>query len=278
MPELPEVETVKKTLAPKIMGRTITKVTVLWDKIVEDDTKSFVKKLTGAQFLGMARRGKFLIFHLDVADLVSHLRMEGKYQVVARTLPLDKHTHVIFDLDNGEQLRYLDIRKFGRMALMPAGQGTSYPGIKKLGAEPTEATFDLATFAAKLKKSHKVIKTLLLDQTVVAGIGNIYADEILFRAKIHPLTPANVLTAAEVATLRRDIIEILAQATVDGGTTIRTFENAEGQSGHHQGALTVYDRQGEPCVVCQTTIEKIVVGGRGTHFCPHCQVVEHAHD
>lgn len=277
MPELPEVETVRRGLKPLIAGRTIEQVNVLWDNIIDGDTTLFAQQLQGARFLDIKRRGKYLIFVLDRFELVSHLRMEGKYQVVATDTPITKHTHVIFTLDNGEDLRYLDVRKFGRMAVLEKGTAEKYAGIKKLGPEPTAETFLAQDFAQKLAKKNKPIKNVLLDQTVVAGIGNIYADEILFLSKIHPLTWASSLNPKEINLLHDTIIAVLAEAIKDGGTTIRTFENAIGKEGHHQAALLVYGKKGEPCPVCKTTIEKIVVGGRGTYYCPHCQV-EVVHD
>ncbi|ASZ07386.1 MULTISPECIES: DNA-formamidopyrimidine glycosylase [Enterococcus] len=272
MPELPEVETVRKGLERLVTGKKIQKVQVLWPKIIEQpEAPIFEATLIGETIESIGRRGKFLIFHLTNYELISHLRMEGKYSFVEENQPLDKHTHVIFFFDDGSQLRYNDVRKFGRMTLVAKGQSDSYRGIMKLGPEPLPELFTLAEFEAGLKKSHKAIKPLLLDQRLVTGLGNIYVDEALWEAKIHPEQPANTLKGKEIAALRLAIIDVLGRAVEAGGTTIRSYLNALGEAGSFQMALHVYGQTGQPCVRCQTPIVKTKVAQRGTHYCPKCQ-------
>lgn len=275
MPELPEVETVRKTLVPLIQGKVIENVQVYWDKIIQTPSVAeFCQALVGEEVVDVKRRGKYLIFELTHYQLISHLRMEGKYGLAKVGEPHTKHLHVVFTFKDGWELRYFDVRKFGRMALVPKGQAASYPGILKLGPEPFPETFDLPAFQAALQRSSKEIKPLLLEQKVVTGLGNIYVDEALWESKIHPLTPAKKMTHAEIKKLHQAIIDVLGRAIISGGTTIRSYHNAVGEAGHFQVELAVYGKTGEPCPRCQTAIEKIKVGGRGTHFCPHCQVLK----
>ncbi|MTD38670.1 DNA-formamidopyrimidine glycosylase [Erwinia sp. CPCC 100877] len=275
MPELPEVETVRKGLERLVVGKTIQDVTVLWAKIIETpEIEVFEHQLIGQTIQKMERRGKFLIFKLTDFDLISHLRMEGKYEVHETNDERTKHTHVIFTFTDGTQLRYLDVRKFGRMVLVEKDQGQNYKGILALGPEPTPADFKLADFRLGLKKHHKAIKPLLLDQKLVTGLGNIYVDEALWEAKIHPEQPADSLKNKEVETLYYAIIDVLARAVEAGGTTIRSYLNALGEAGKFQIMLNVYGQTNQPCPRCGTPITKIKVAQRGTHFCPVCQTLK----
>ena len=273
LPELPEVETVKRGLQEIIKAATIKSVDIYWPKIItgEHTGNEFAALLENETIQGINRRGKFLLFYLDNWTLISHLRMEGKYEVVASEAPLKKHTHVIFHLADGRDLRYLDVRKFGRMVLVPLGQEINYPGIRRLGPEPVIGEFDQKEFIAALNKHKKAIKPLLLDQTIVTGLGNIYVDETLFRAGIHPMRSANQLTKEEVEKLFQAIILVLKEAVNAGGTTVRTYKNALGEIGNFQFSLNVYGRKGEPCPNCGHPIKKITVAQRGTHFCEYCQ-------
>lgn len=278
MPELPEVESVVQGLNQMIIGEKIKTVEVRWPRIIESPAvDKFKSKLEEQVIEEVRRRGKFILFYLTDDVLISHLRMEGKYQVVHPeteiTDPFDiKHTHVIFYLESGKELRYLDVRKFGRMSLVPKGQEFQHKSLAKLGPEPVAEEFKLTEMQEFLKRRTKAIKGVLLDQQIVVGIGNIYADEILYEAKIHPTRPANSLTNTEEEILHEAIISILAKAVQKGGTTIRSYENAFGENGNYQEYLKVYGKTGENCSRCGTTIEKIKVAGRGTHFCPSCQV------
>lgn len=274
MPELPEVEAVRTGLEQLVVNKTIESVSVMWPKIIETtDIEKFKLALIGESIEAILRRGKFLIIRLTHFDLISHLRMEGKYEFHQADDPLMKHTHVVFHFNDGTELRYLDVRKFGRMALIDKHQEEEYRGIKKLGPEPVLPDFNLTVFEKQLGRRVKAIKPLLLDQHLVTGLGNIYVDEALYQARIHPEQPANTLTKDEIKVLHGAIIEVLARAVAAGGTTIRTYKNALGEAGKFQVALKVYGQTGQACDRCQTPIKKIKVAQRGTHFCPKCQVL-----
>lgn len=272
MPELPEVETVRRGLEKLVKNKKINNVQVLWPRIIEQpEVPIFEATLIGETIESIGRRGKFLIFHLSHYEMISHLRMEGKYQYFKKEEPIDKHTHVIFSFEDGSQLRYHDVRKFGRMTIVEKGASNTYKGILKLGPEPLPDLFLLKDFTLGLQKSHKAIKPLLLDQKLVTGLGNIYVDEALWEAKIHPEQPADSLRPKEIKLLRQAIIDVLSRAVEAGGTTIRSYLNALGESGSFQVALHVYGQTGEACVRCQTPIVKTKVAQRGTHYCPTCQ-------
>lgn len=272
MPELPEVETVRKGLEKLVKNKKIKNVQVLWPKIIEQpEVPIFEATLIGETIESIGRRGKFLIFNLSHYEMISHLRMEGKYQYFEKEEPIDKHTHVIFSFEDGSQLRYHDVRKFGRMTIVEKGASNTYKGILKLGPEPLPDLFLLKDFTVGLQKSHKAIKPLLLDQKLVTGLGNIYVDEALWEAKIHPEQPADYLRPKEIKLLRQAIIDVLSRAVEAGGTTIRSYLNALGESGSFQVALHVYGQTGEACIRCQTPIVKTKVAQRGTHYCPTCQ-------
>lgn len=273
MPELPEVETVRKGLEAIVNQATIQSVSVYWDRIIAGavTSESFKTLLVGETLRKFRRRGKFLLLDFDRYTLISHLRMEGKYEVVPTEEELKKHTHVVFHLTDGRDIRYLDVRKFGRMELVPLREEDTVAGIKRLGPEPFEEVFLLEPFQAKLRHVKKAIKPALLDQGLVTGLGNIYVDEALFQAKIHPLRPSNSLKPNEAKRLHQAIIQVLGNAIKAGGTTIRTYLNALGEAGQFQQELNVYGRTGQACVRCGRPIQKIKVAQRGTHYCAHCQ-------
>lgn len=278
MPELPEVETVRKGLEKLVVGKTIKEVTVLWPRIIESpESELFAQQLIGQTIEKMERRGKFLIFKLSNYDMISHLRMEGKYETHNPEDERNKHTHVLFTFTDETELRYLDVRKFGRMVLVPKNQGEKYKGILTLGPEPIPSEFKLPEFRKGLKKHHKAIKPLLLDQRLVTGLGNIYVDEALWEAKIHPEQPADTLKPKEVEGLYYAIIDVLGRAVEAGGTTIRSYLNALGEAGTFQISLNVYGQTEKPCPRCATRIKKIKVAQRGTHFCPKCQTLKARH-
>lgn len=273
MPELPEVETVKKTLQHLVIGKTIDHVTVLWPKIVKrpDDIEEFRIRLSGQTIQDVERRGKFLKFILDDDVLVSHLRMEGRYMWCGTDEPRDKHTHVILAFTDGSELRYRDVRKFGTMHVFTKGEEQNQLPLSALGPEPLSGTFTSKYLIERLAKTARNIKAVLLDQTVVAGLGNIYVDESLFRARIHPERRADTLTEPEVRRLIRAIRKTIREAVSVGGSTVRTYVNGHGEMGMFQHSLFVYGKKGEGCKVCGTEVKKQVVAGRGTHFCPKCQ-------
>ncbi|MBT2689371.1 DNA-formamidopyrimidine glycosylase [Bacillus sp. ISL-47] len=276
MPELPEVETVRRTLQELVVNRTIAHVSVFWPKMVKhpDEVSQFQDALAGQTFREIGRRGKFLILYTEHYALVSHLRMEGRYGLFSKDEPVEKHTHVIFHFTDGTELRYKDVRKFGTMHLYAKGDELSTLPLSHLGPEPFAEDFTADELAARLAKTTRNIKTVLLDQKTIVGLGNIYVDEALFRSRIHPERLANSLSRVELETLHKEIADTLNEAVEKGGSTIRSYVNSQGQIGMFQLELYVYGRKGEECKVCGNTLERIVTGGRGTVFCPACQKKE----
>ncbi|MGN1385493.1 MAG: DNA-formamidopyrimidine glycosylase [Bacillus sp. (in: firmicutes)] len=273
MPELPEVETIRRTLEHLTIGKQIKDVTVYWPKIIKKpvEHEQFIDALKGQTIEAVGRRGKFLIFYLTDLALVSHLRMEGKYGLFPVDEEMDKHTHVLFTFTDGTQLRYKDVRKFGTMHLFLKGEELTSLPLSQLGPEPLSDKFTTEYMMQNLAKTSRNIKAVLLDQTLVVGVGNIYVDESLFRAKIHPQRVASSLTEKEIERIISEVKATLAEAIEQGGSTIRTYINTQGQIGMFQQQLLVYGRNGEPCKECGNEIEKMKVAGRGTHICPSCQ-------
>ena len=271
MPELPEVETVRRGLEKLILGKTIQSVDVKYPKMIHTDLDAFCQLLPGQEIRAMGRRGKYLLFYLSDKVLISHLRMEGKYFYYPDQVPERKHAHVLIHFKDGGTLVYEDVRKFGTMELLAPELLDAYFISKQLGPEPTEQDFDLGRFKLALKRSKKPIKSHLLDQTLVVGLGNIYVDEVLWRAKVHPARISQSLTAQEARKVHDETIKVLGQAVEKGGSTIRTYTNAFGEDGTMQEFHQVYDKTGQACSRCGSIIEKIQLGGRGTHFCPECQ-------
>ena len=273
MPELPEVETVRKTLKKLVSNKQIENITVYWPKIIKKplEIEQFIDALRGETIVDVGRRGKFLIIYTEKYALVSHLRMEGKYGLYPKEEPFDKHTHVIFHFTDESELRYRDVRKFGTMHLFKKGDEFLKSPLMDLGPEPFSEEFTKEYLGKKLENTNRKIKTALLDQKAFVGLGNIYVDEALFRAGIHPERLAKMLSVEEVARLHREIVETLREAVNKGGSTIRSYVNSQGEIGMFQLELYAYGRTGEECKRCGAPIEKTVVGGRGTHFCPNCQ-------
>ncbi|HLR43497.1 MAG TPA: DNA-formamidopyrimidine glycosylase [Pseudogracilibacillus sp.] len=273
MPELPEVETIRRTLTTLTENKTIEDVTILWPKIIQkpDDIEAFEHLIKGETIRNMDRKGKFLLFYLDEYVLVSHLRMEGKYRVVEKSEAIDKHTHVIFHFTDGTELRYNDVRKFGTMHLFPIGEELVNKPLTQLGPDPFEKGYTLDYLTEKLQKTTRLIKAALLDQSIIAGLGNIYVDEVLFLSKIHPERRANTLTTTEIEKIYHYTYEVLAKAVEQGGTTIRSYLDGLGEMGMFQQQLFAYGQEEKPCQHCGDKIEKLKVAGRGTHICPTCQ-------
>ncbi|MCT2537191.1 DNA-formamidopyrimidine glycosylase [Aquibacillus koreensis] len=273
MPELPEVETIRKTLRQLVLNKTIKEVSVFWPKMIKqpDDVEIFKQMLEGQTILEIGRKGKFLLFELTDYILVSHLRMEGKYGVFNEKESVLKHTHVVFHFTDGHELRYNDVRKFGTMHLFEKGEELTNKPLSQIGPDPFEESFHFDTFYEKVKKSERAIKNILLDQTVIAGLGNIYVDETLYKAGIHPLRKGNSLSKEEAERIQRYATETLAEAVEQGGTTIRSYVNSQGQIGMFQQQLFVYGQENKPCKNCGSPIEKMKVNGRGTHLCLTCQ-------
>lgn len=274
MPEMPEVETVRRTLLPLIKGKTIKEVTVWYPKIITGDAKEFARQLTGKKIENIDRYAKYLLIRLsNNLTIVSHLRMEGKYRLVKINTKKDKHDHVQIVFKDNSALRYNDVRKFGRMQLIKTGTEREKTGIGKLGVEPNSAAFTVSYLQNGLARKKKNIKNTLLDQSIVAGLGNIYVDEVLWETKIHPLSQANTIPAEKISQLHDNINSLIELAIAERGTTIHTYLDANGKTGGFQKMLQVYGHKGEPCVRCGTPLEKIKVNGRGTTFCPKCQVI-----
>ena len=273
MPELPEVESIRRTLKKLVLNKTIENISVFWPKIIKNpvDVEQFIDALKGETIIDVGRRGKFLIIYTGNFAIVSHLRMEGKYGLYPRSEPYDKHTHVIFHFTDDTELRYRDVRKFGTMHLYKKGDEFLKPPLIDLGPEPFSAEFTEEYLAGKLKKTNRKVKPALLDQKLFVGLGNIYVDEALFRAGIHPERLASALNEKEVAVLHREIVATLNEAVKKGGSTIRSYVNSQGEIGMFQLELLAYGRKGEVCKKCGTPLEKTTVGGRGTHYCPACQ-------
>jgi formamidopyrimidine-DNA glycosylase len=273
LPELPEVETIRRTLKHLVLDKRIESVAVYYPKMIKkpQEVEQFIDALKGQTIVDIKRRGKFLIFYTELYALISHLRMEGRYALYQGEDPVEKHTHVIFYFTDGTELRYRDVRKFGTMHLFRKGEEFSSLPLSQLGPEPLDASFDEKEFANKLAKTQRSIKSTLLDQTIVVGLGNIYVDEALFKARIHPTRSAGSLSKDEVHVLYENIIETLTVAVKMGGSTVRSYVNSQGEIGMFQLEHYVYGRKGEGCKICGTPLIKTVVGGRGTVFCPVCQ-------
>lgn len=266
MPELPEVETVRRTLKNFIIGKEIKEIIVYYDKIITGDTKIFMESLKGQTILDIDRVGKYLVFILDRDAFISHLRMEGKYNIVADSKPLNKHEHVTFHFNDSTELRYQDTRKFGRLELVNKETYHQDLPLSKLGPEPWE--LDPNDLYIKIHKSSLPIKTLLLDQSIMTGIGNIYANEICFRMRMNPKTPGKLVSKKRIEELAEVSKEILDSAIAQGGTTIHSFDS-NGITGLFQVQLQVHMQK--VCPVCCGEVTKEMVRGRGTYYCKTCQ-------
>lgn len=267
MPELPEVETVVVTLRPSVVGRRISDVVVYRQGVITPAGVDFAGHVRGATVLSVTRRGKRIIFELlDGNRFYVHLGMTGRLQLVRNDAPLVKHTHVVLRLDGGNfDVRFVDPRRFGGVWWL----GCETLPDEKMGPEPL--TLPAVDLAAILKTTGRAIKVALLDQRLIAGLGNIYVDEALHRAGIHPLTRADKLKVAQVHALSAAISDVLTKAIASGGSSLRDYVDADGNRGGFQLLHRVYGRAGEPCDACKTPIKRIVLGGRSTHFCPKCQ-------
>ncbi len=273
MPELPEVETISRDLRGKIPGHTIERAEVFWQRTVGyPAVPEFLEFIRNRRIETTGRRAKYVVIHLaENATLLVHLKMTGQLLYVPNSEPPNPYTRVLFHLDRGMQLRFVDIRKFGRMYLVEADRLKDFPKIAELGPEPLEESFTVPAFRSLLRRRKGRIKPLLMNQGFLAGMGNIYVDEALFRSKLHPLRSTTTLKPKDMAKLRDDIVAVLEESIANRGSSIDDYRDPAGQKGYHHVHLQVYGRTGEPCVVCGTPIKKIVVAGRGTHFCPRCQ-------
>lgn len=273
MPELPEVETIKRVIEPQIQGLTIQHVTVKRPEVTAyPAAREFCGRLTGQTISHLTRRGKFLSVHLDSGDrMILHLRMTGCLLITPAGCPEEKHTHVIFSLNSGKELRFSDTRRFGRFWLLGKDEADTYSGIRKLGAEPLDEELTATYLSSRLGKRRKAIKECLLDQHIIAGIGNIYSDEILFTAGIYPARPANSLNMDEWEQLTAVIPERISFFIDTNRITPEDYLETKGQDYRNTPYLQVYGQAGKPCPKCGETLCRIVVGGRSSVYCPACQ-------
>ena len=276
MPELPEVEVVCRSLRKVLLGRRIQGFETDLPKMLKEpaaDEDYFREHLTGQAITDIARRGKYILIYLEKGDILTvHLRMTGKLLYVEQSVPRGKHAHILMPLDDAHELRFDDVRQFGAFYLTAADQLKRIEGLATLGAEPLEDDFTAECLRALLADKRQKLKAFLLDQHNIAGIGNIYADEILFQAGLHPETLAAQVTAEEdIFRLWQAIRDRLTQGIAGGGSSIKDYVDALGQSGSFQEQHRVYGRAGQRCAECGGIIEKIKVCGRTTCFCPNCQ-------
>ena len=270
------METVRQVLRKRILKKQIKNVNIIYNRIIESDLEEFKKIVPGLTFQEILRRGKWLLFDLGDYYLCSHLRMEGKYFIKKHDEVIDKHEHVIFELNDGNDLRYADVRKFGRMNLVKKELLDTVEGVKKQGREPV----DNELCKEKLTKEYLYemvhdkklpLKELLLDQTIISGLGNIYADEVAFGARLNPLKEGKKLSLDDCQRIIDASKKIITKAIEEGGTTIRSYTSSLGVTGNYQDFLRVHKREGEPCLQCGEIIKRIKVGGRSTYYCPKCQ-------
>ena len=273
MPELPEVETVRNVLKGWVVGKTIKDVNAFYEKVLEGiNLSDFRSKIVNQRINDIGRMGKYLLFVLDDYILLSHLRMEGKYYLIndeKMDEKTNKHKIISFHLDDGSTLLYHDVRKFGKMKLLDKNNYLEDESLKRVGKEP----FDIKgnELYLQIKSSNKTIKELLLDQSIMAGLGNIYVDEVLFSSKIYPLRKGKEVSLKECDVIVKNSVIVLNKAIELGGSTIKTYHSGNKVDGRFQNELNVYGKKGEKCPNCGTLIEKMVVGGRGTHYCHKCQ-------
>jgi len=275
MPELPEVETIVRGLRKKLTGWEFSRGEIRMAKCLRGSPDKFCESLCGRKILDFARRGKNIIFHLSGgAALIVHLRMTGQLQLVPSQTAPGPHTHALFFFrKHPDQLRFNDTRKFGRIWLEKKGAGGELPSLSGLGPEPLEIS--AREFVRRIQAKKRLIKPLLLDQTFLAGVGNIYADESLHRARIHPRRNSAELSEQEAWRLYRALKRILQAAILAGGTSVRSYVDSAGSRGGYQNFLHVYQREGKDCRHCGGTLVREMVGSRSTFFCPRCQPASH---
>ena len=274
MPELPEVQTIVNDLnTADLIGLTISGAKVFWPRsIAEPSPTSFCRRIKGQRFTAVRRRGKYLVFELNAGyTLLLHLRMSGRLHLVAAASPRIKHEHVILSFDDGRQLRFHDPRKFGRLNLVKDPAKI----LDRLGPEPLTPGFTAQTLGRLLKNRKRILKPLLLDQTFIAGLGNIYVDEALWEARLHPCRLASTLSNPEIKALRLAIPRVLKRGLKNLGTSLGTgkanFYSVANRRGRNKDQLKVFRRTDLPCPRCKATIERLMVGQRSTHICPICQ-------
>ena len=272
MPELPEVETIRRGLTPLVVGRRVTGVTVRERRLRQPIVARALARLRGARIFAVRRRSKYLLFDTDAGlTLLLHLGMTGRIWVAEADGPARPHQHVVFALDDGRELRFADSRRFGLLEVVPSSRLDRHPRLAGLGPEPLGEGLTAALLFQATRGRRKPVKNFLMDTRAVAGIGNIYACEALHRAGVHPRRAVGRVAAGAWERLLGALRAVLEEALEAGGTTLRDFFNAEGEAGEFAVSLRVYDRAGEPCGRCGRRIRRIVQAGRSTFFCPGCQ-------
>jgi formamidopyrimidine-DNA glycosylase len=274
MPELPEVETIRQRLAPALTGRSFERVTIGDPRLTRPEPPELVAAaLEGEQVRELGRRGKYLVVAFESGrHLLVHLRMTGSLQhPVSGGLDADPHRRAVVRLDDGSDVAYRDVRRFGTWTLLEPGELDEYFAARRLGSEPLERSFTSRVLARAFAGRRAPLKAALLDQRAAAGVGNIYVDEALWRARLHPLRPAGELGQQELKVLRKAIRETLELGIARQGASLRDYRDPSGRRGSMQNDFRVYGRAGEPCPRCGAPIEKIRVAGRGTWYCPRCQ-------
>ena len=271
MPEIAEVETVRNTLKKRILNKKIKDVKIIYEKMLENDENEFKTILVNNEFYDILRRGKWLIFELKEHYLLSHLRMEGKYFIKNSDEELERHEHIIITFNDNTDLRYHDTRKFGRMKIIKKEDLNNTEEIMKQGIEPIDDKLNSKYLKEKFKNKKLPIKSVLLDQTIISGLGNIYADEVLYASGINPLKLAKNLTEDECDRIVKSSKKIIEKAIIEGGTTIKSYTSSLGVIGNYQNYLKVHTKENKSCELCNEKIKKIKVGGRSTYYCDKCQ-------
>ena len=273
MPELPEVETIVADLRPHLVGRTIIRCELSFPTIVRHpEPEEFIDGVVGMRLESVRRRGKYILMRLaDEVLLVVHLGMTGQLRLVDAVTPLENHTHAVFFLDDGRQLRYRDTRRFGRLLLGSEQELIAAKKLPRLGPEPIDPDFAADELYRRLRKRRTALKAVLLDQTAIAGVGNIYADESLHRARLRPDRMASRVSKQSARRLHESLRESLEAAIRNRGSSVDTYRDAWGEIGGQQEKLLVYGRAGEPCFTCGRPLSTIRIAGRSTVFCRHCQ-------
>ena len=273
MPELPEVETIKRIIEPQLAGRQIESVNILNSQIIAyPSADEFAVACPGKTIKAMSRRGKFLTIHFEDGSRVSlHLRMTGQLLVMPDDYPVEKHTHLIMNLSDGKQLRYIDVRRFGRFWYFESNEEDTITGMDKLGTEPDNPVLTGAYLMDRLGRKKKAIKEMLLDQSVVAGIGNIYSDEILYASEVYPEIKCAELTKEAWDTIAANIKKVIALGIDLNKMTPEEYLEGKGKEYRNTPFLKVYGHEGKQCEKCESTFEKITIGGRSSCFCPVCQ-------
>ena len=273
MPELPEVETVRRTLAPAVGA----KIVAVWDSgkglhMHRKPPRKKLRGLVGARITAIRRHGKYLLVDTDTPEtLLVHLGMTGRFLIVPEATPRAKHTHLVLWLDDGRELRFVDARRFGQLDVVSRDRASAHPALAGLGPDPLVHGLDGALLYERSRGRKSTLKAFVLDQGVLAGVGNIYASEALWKAQLRPTTRAHRLTVDSSRRLAAAILEVLNNALDKGGTSLRDFVNADGAEGENADYLWVYGRAGESCLRCKTPIRRAVHQGRATYYCPTCQ-------